>query len=191
MYGAMTWPLFSQKAQQVFNCWSTCVKLAWGVPKATHTYLVWGLAFLLCIASSFKVSGWVAVWQSELWQISVQKTSEAKLGPTWSTLRRRYSWILLGTHWQRSRLPCWVSRLLSQWRILGELDACRSFLLRSTYWKPGNGTLCTWRSWSTPSASPRHTSSWMSQTLPLWTMVCILYWWWSLFFTFTDLFWFC
>ena len=40
MYGAMTWPLFSEKAKQVFNSWSTCVKLAWGVPRATHTYLV-------------------------------------------------------------------------------------------------------------------------------------------------------
>ena len=40
MYGSMTWPLFSEKARQVFNCWSTCVKLAWDVPRATHTYLV-------------------------------------------------------------------------------------------------------------------------------------------------------
>ena len=40
MYGAMTWSLFSDKAMQVFNCWGTCVKLAWGVPRATHTYLV-------------------------------------------------------------------------------------------------------------------------------------------------------
>ena len=40
MYGSMTWPLFSVKATQVFNCWSTCVKLAWDVPRATHTYLV-------------------------------------------------------------------------------------------------------------------------------------------------------
>ena len=40
MYGSMTWPLFSAKATQVFNCWSTCVKLAWDVPRATHTYLV-------------------------------------------------------------------------------------------------------------------------------------------------------
>ena len=40
MYGAMTWPLFSDRARQVFNCWSTCVKLAWDVPRATHTYLV-------------------------------------------------------------------------------------------------------------------------------------------------------
>ena len=40
MYGAMTWSLFSEKAKQVFNTWSTCVKLAWGVPRATHTYLV-------------------------------------------------------------------------------------------------------------------------------------------------------
>ena len=36
----MTWSLFSEKAKQVFNTWSTCVKLAWGVPRATHTYLV-------------------------------------------------------------------------------------------------------------------------------------------------------
>ena len=40
MYGAMIWPLYSAKAQAVFNTWSTCVKLAWGVPRATHTYLV-------------------------------------------------------------------------------------------------------------------------------------------------------
>ena len=40
MYGAMTWPLYSEKAKQVFNSWSVCVKLAWGVPRSTHTYLV-------------------------------------------------------------------------------------------------------------------------------------------------------
>ena len=40
MYGAMAWPLYSEKARQVFNSWSTCVKLAWGVPRATRTYLV-------------------------------------------------------------------------------------------------------------------------------------------------------
>ena len=36
----MTWPLYSVKAKQVFNTWSTCVKLAWGVPRATRNYLV-------------------------------------------------------------------------------------------------------------------------------------------------------
>ena len=40
LYGAMTWSLYSEKAKQVFNTWSTCVKLAWGVPRGTHTYLV-------------------------------------------------------------------------------------------------------------------------------------------------------
>ena len=30
LYGAMTWSLFTEKAKQVFNTWSTCVKLAWG-----------------------------------------------------------------------------------------------------------------------------------------------------------------
>ena len=41
MYGAMIWPLYSAKAQAVFNTWSTCVKLAWGVPRATHTTPIW------------------------------------------------------------------------------------------------------------------------------------------------------
>ena len=36
----MTWSLCSDKARQVFNCWNTCVKLAWGVPRSTHSYLV-------------------------------------------------------------------------------------------------------------------------------------------------------
>ena len=40
LYGAMTWSLFSAKATQVFNCWSTCLKLSWGVTRATHKYLV-------------------------------------------------------------------------------------------------------------------------------------------------------
>ena len=40
MYGAMTWPLFSEKSRQVFNCWPTCVKLSWNVPRSTHTYFV-------------------------------------------------------------------------------------------------------------------------------------------------------
>ena len=40
MYGAMTWSLYSDKAKHLFNTWSTCVKLAWGVPRGTHTYLV-------------------------------------------------------------------------------------------------------------------------------------------------------
>ena len=40
LYGAMTWSLCSDKARQVFNCWNTCVKLAWGVPRSTHSYIV-------------------------------------------------------------------------------------------------------------------------------------------------------
>ena len=40
MNGAMTWPLFSGKAVEVFNTWNTCVKLAWGVPRSTHRYFV-------------------------------------------------------------------------------------------------------------------------------------------------------
>ena len=40
LYGSKTWSLYSDKANQVFNCWSTCAKLAWGVPRATHSYIV-------------------------------------------------------------------------------------------------------------------------------------------------------
>ena len=40
LYGSMTWSLFSEKAKQVFNCWGTCAKLAWGLPRATHSYFV-------------------------------------------------------------------------------------------------------------------------------------------------------
>ena len=36
----MLWPLFSDKATEVFNSWNTCVKLAWGLPRSTHRYFV-------------------------------------------------------------------------------------------------------------------------------------------------------
>ena len=39
-YGCMLWDLSGEKAGQVFNAWTTAVKLAWGVPRATRSYLV-------------------------------------------------------------------------------------------------------------------------------------------------------
>ena len=36
----MLWDLFSEKTSQVYKSWSTCVKLAWKVPRSTHTFLV-------------------------------------------------------------------------------------------------------------------------------------------------------
>ena len=36
----MLWDLGSAMATQYFNAWTTCVKLAWQVPRATHTYFV-------------------------------------------------------------------------------------------------------------------------------------------------------
>ena len=39
-YGSMLWELGSNMASQYFNAWSTCVKLTWQVPRATHTYFV-------------------------------------------------------------------------------------------------------------------------------------------------------
>ena len=39
-YGSMLWDFTSEMCGQVFRSWNTCVKLAWDVPRSTHTYLV-------------------------------------------------------------------------------------------------------------------------------------------------------
>ena len=39
-YGCMLWELGGDKAAQVFNAWTTAVKLTWRVPRGTRTYLV-------------------------------------------------------------------------------------------------------------------------------------------------------
>ena len=39
-YGGMLWDLQGNMASQYFNSWNTCIKLAWGVPRATHTYFM-------------------------------------------------------------------------------------------------------------------------------------------------------
>ena len=39
-YGSMLWDLGSDMATQYYNVWTTCVKLAWQVPRATRSYLV-------------------------------------------------------------------------------------------------------------------------------------------------------
>ena len=36
----MLWDLFGEKAGQLYRSWSTCVKLTWNVPRATHSFLV-------------------------------------------------------------------------------------------------------------------------------------------------------
>ena len=52
-YGSMLWELGSGVAQQYYNAWNTCVKLAWQVPRGTHTYFVDQL--LGCDMTSVKV----------------------------------------------------------------------------------------------------------------------------------------
>ena len=39
-YGSMLWQFQSESAGQYFTSWRTCVKLAWQVPRQTHSYLV-------------------------------------------------------------------------------------------------------------------------------------------------------
>ena len=39
-YGGMLWDLQGNMASQYFSAWRTCIKLAWGVPRATHNYFL-------------------------------------------------------------------------------------------------------------------------------------------------------
>ena len=41
-YGSMLWDLQSNPAEQYFKCWNTAIKLVYGVPRSTYTYLVEG-----------------------------------------------------------------------------------------------------------------------------------------------------
>ena len=40
MYGSNLWQLRGNMAEQVYHAWNTCIKLAWQVPRGTHTYFV-------------------------------------------------------------------------------------------------------------------------------------------------------
>ena len=40
LYGGNLWQLRGDMANQVFNAWTTCIKLTWQVPRNTHTYFV-------------------------------------------------------------------------------------------------------------------------------------------------------
>ena len=39
-YGSMLWDMEGNMASQYFNVWNTCIKLTWGVTRATHTYFL-------------------------------------------------------------------------------------------------------------------------------------------------------
>ena len=39
-YGSMLWDLQGDLANKYFNTWKTCIKLAWEVPRATHSYFL-------------------------------------------------------------------------------------------------------------------------------------------------------
>ena len=40
MIKALLWDLYGARVNQIYNSWNTCAKLTWGVPRATHTFLV-------------------------------------------------------------------------------------------------------------------------------------------------------
>ena len=52
-YGSCLWDLEGDKAKQVYNAWSTTVKMAWGCPQQTRTYIMQHM--LSCGHSSARV----------------------------------------------------------------------------------------------------------------------------------------
>ena len=42
LYGCMLWDLSSDAAESLFKCWNTNVKLTFGIPRSTFTYLIEG-----------------------------------------------------------------------------------------------------------------------------------------------------
>ena len=39
-YGSMLWDFQGDLANKYYNSWKTCIKLAWEVPRATHSYIL-------------------------------------------------------------------------------------------------------------------------------------------------------
>ena len=48
-YGSMLWDLEGDLANQYFNTWGTCVKLAWDLPRAMHSYFLGPLSGLITV----------------------------------------------------------------------------------------------------------------------------------------------
>ena len=71
IYSSVMWPLFGDGAKKVFNCWNTCVKLAWCVDRATHTYFV----------DNFLASGFPSLMMSTV-SISLKFFLNAKKSPS-------------------------------------------------------------------------------------------------------------
>ena len=51
-YGSSLWNLYGNKAEQLFRCWNTNVKLCWDLPRNTHTVFVYD--FLSCNLQSIR-----------------------------------------------------------------------------------------------------------------------------------------
>ena len=54
-YGSMLWNFQGDLAHQVFNTWSTCIKLAWDLPRATCSY------FLGCLSGGMVTVKWYII----------------------------------------------------------------------------------------------------------------------------------
>ena len=64
-YGSMLLDLKADTTKQVFSAWGTCVKLAWHVPRQTHTYFVdHMLSSGLCLVKTDILASYVGFFHS-------------------------------------------------------------------------------------------------------------------------------
>ena len=162
---------------QVFNCWSACVKLAWGVPRATHTYLVDNL-----LAGGLPTIRWSVLARFCTFFVSLRSSSSLTLrvmanlsasdirSVTGSNLFNIVKEILLDP--RRDLMSKVKSSILSIRAAVPRQDSWRVFVWRSSFQRSislllSTRTLKTLTSWPSPCASPRPSSSWVSQTLLL------------------------
>jgi hypothetical protein len=64
LYGGMLWRLDSPEVEQVGRCWNTTVKDAWGLSRATHTYIVRCLSSPHSSLMEDLLARWVKSFQS-------------------------------------------------------------------------------------------------------------------------------
>ena len=151
-YGSMLWDLSSEMAGMFYRSWNTCVKLAWNVPRSTHTYL-------LSITAHSESSSWwdtgsssrnlrrASHLQSSFWWTLCQETSGPQLEEISTSSRQRLGWTLgepvhrrLVSHW-------WESQFLI--RTSGDFH----FSVNSSTPE---------RSWKQVWMTPRQSQSWLT-----------------------------
>ena len=81
-YGSMLWDLQGSLARQYWNSWSTCIKLAWRIPRSTHRYFLEYLSGGMPSVETELVSRYAGFYKSLLaspnWEVNIMARIAAK-----------------------------------------------------------------------------------------------------------------